>query len=130
MDSELRNDPMMARLMDSLDNGKDIGHYGRLVFVMIGRHFMTEEEVKAHLTRDPDCTDEQADLLFKEVISADYSPPKREKILDYQAQQSFPIIENPEDPDLGNVYRSLKFPEHVYEHISHYREQKIHANTN
>ena len=31
---ELRKDEMMAHLLDSLDQGKDIGHYGRLVFAM------------------------------------------------------------------------------------------------
>ena len=31
----LRENRMMARLLDSLDAGKDVGHYGRLVFAMI-----------------------------------------------------------------------------------------------
>ena len=29
----------MAHLLDSLNDGKDIGHYGRLVFAMVARHF-------------------------------------------------------------------------------------------
>ena len=36
---ELRKDSMMAHLLDSLEAGKDIGHYGRLVFAMVARHF-------------------------------------------------------------------------------------------
>ena len=38
-EKELRKDSMMAHLLDSLDAGKDIGHYGRLVFAMEARHF-------------------------------------------------------------------------------------------
>ncbi|MDQ6932436.1 MAG: hypothetical protein M3160_04585 [Candidatus Eremiobacteraeota bacterium] len=29
--------------------------------------------------------------------------------------------------DSGNVYRDLKFPDDVYEHIGHYREAKAQA---
>src|SRR5205823_10744542 len=36
-EAELRNDSMMAHLLDSLRDGKDIGHYGRLVFAMVAR---------------------------------------------------------------------------------------------
>ena len=57
----------------------------------------------------------------------DYNPPKRDKILHYQSQQDFPIIPNPDDPDSGNVYRDLQFPDHVYEHISDYYEHKAQA---
>jgi hypothetical protein len=38
-------------------------------------------------------------------------------------QQEFPILPNPEDPDCGNLYRNLKFPEAVYEHIGEYQEE-------
>ena len=44
---ELQQDPMMAHLLASLEQGRDIGHYGRLVFVMIARHFMSESELLA-----------------------------------------------------------------------------------
>ena len=42
--SELRKNDMMAHLLDSLEAGKDIGHYGRLVFAMVARHFLSEAE--------------------------------------------------------------------------------------
>ena len=32
---DLRKSDMMAHLLDALDKGKDIGHYGRLVFAMV-----------------------------------------------------------------------------------------------
>ncbi len=53
-EAELRKDSMMAHLLDSLKAGKDIGHYGRLVFAMVARHFMAHQDVLAWLMRDPD----------------------------------------------------------------------------
>ena len=124
---ELRKNDMMAHLLDSLDQGKDIGHYGRLVFAMVARHFLPEDEVIAHLQKDKDFSEEQARALYLQVQGKDYNPPKRDKILHYQSQQDFPIIPNPDDPDSGNVYRDLQFPDHVYEHISDYYEHKAQA---
>ena len=41
--------------------------------------------------------------------------------MEWDGQQTFPICP---DPDGCNVYRDLKFPEHVYEHIQQfYRER-------
>ncbi len=37
---DLKKDAMMAHLANSLAQGKDIGHYGRLTFVMVARHFL------------------------------------------------------------------------------------------
>jgi hypothetical protein len=48
----LRQDPMMAHLMDALEHKNDIGHYGRLVFVMVARHFLDEDEIVSYLTKD------------------------------------------------------------------------------
>ena len=124
-EAELRKDSMMAHLLDSLEAGKDIGHYGRLVFAMVARHFMPHEEVIAWLTKDPDDSAEKAQLLLRQVEGKDYSPPRRDKILAYQAQQDFPILPHPDDPDCGNLYRNLKFPGEIYEHISHYQEAKM-----
>ena len=124
---DVRKDRMMARLLDDLKAGADIGHYGRLVFAMVARHFATEDDLIRALANDRDFSEEKARVMVREVIDADYSPPKREKILEYQRRQDYPIIENPEDPDLGNVYKNLRFPDDVYEHIEHYREQKLHA---
>jgi hypothetical protein len=126
-EEELRKDSMMAHLLDSLEAGKDIGHYGRLVFAMVARHFLPEDEVVGYLTRDKDFSEEQAVLMMRQVESRDYNPPKRERIMEWQAQQDFPILPNPEDPDCGNLYRNLKFPEAVYEHIGHYQEEKLAA---
>ena len=120
---DLRQSPMMAHLLDSLDKGDDIGHYGRLVFVMVGRHFLSDDEVIEQLTKDPDCDEPKAQMLLKQVEAKGYSPPKPERVLDWMKQQEFPICEAAaEDRDSCNVYKSLNFPPEVYEKISHYYE--------
>ncbi len=124
-ETELRKDSMMAHLLDSLDAGKDIGHYGRLVFAMVARHFLSHDEVLARMTKDKDFGDEDARVMLKQVEGRDYSPPKRDRILEWQAQQEFPIMPNVDDPDCGNLYRNLKFPDAIYKHIGHYQEQKM-----
>ena len=55
---DLRQSPMMAHMLDALDSGEDIGHYGRLVFAIIGRHFVSNDELVELLTKNQD-TDEQ-----------------------------------------------------------------------
>ena len=121
---ELRKNDMMAHLLDALDAGKDIGHYGRLVFAMVARHFLSEDEAIAYLTKDADFNEAEARSLYKQVQGKDYNPPRRERVLEWQERQDFPICPNPDEPDACNVYKDLQFPEHVYEHISEYYEQK------
>jgi len=125
--NELRNDEMMAHLLDALDAGKDIGHYGRLVFAMVARHFLDEDDLVAYLSKDKDFSEAQARALYQQVQGRDYNPPRREKILEWQAQQDFQILPNADDPDAGNVYRDLRFPDGVYEDIAEYHEQKADA---
>ena len=120
----LQKNDMMAHLMGALDKKKDIGHYGRLVFAMVGRHFMDEEELVGYLRKNPDFDEVKARALVQQVQQRDYNPPKRERILEWQAQQDFPICPDGNDPDACNVYRNLKFPDGVYEHIQEYHEQK------
>jgi hypothetical protein len=121
---DLRKNGMMAHLLDALDAGKDIGHYGRLVFTMVARHFMSEQELVGYLQKDRDFTEEQARALYLQVQGRDYNPPRRDRILEWQKEQKVPICPNPEDPDACNVYRDLQFPDEVYEDISEYHEQK------
>lgn len=121
---ELRKNDMMAHLLDALDAGKDIGHYGRLVLAMVARHFLSEDELIDYLQKDSDFTQAEAQTLYKQVQGKDYNPPRRERVLEWQQQQEFPICPNPDDPDSCNVYKDLQFPEHVYEHISDYYQHK------
>ena len=120
----LRQDAMMTHLLNALHAGKDIGHYGRLVFAMTARHFLSDDEVIAELTKDPDFSVDQAVGMLRQVENRDYTPPRRERILEWQAEQDFQILPEPQDPDCGNVYRSLRFPSDTYEHIEHYAEEK------
>lgn len=122
--ADLQKNSMMAHLLESLEAGKDIGHYGRLVFAMVARHFLSEDEVVSYLTKDADFSESQARAMLTQVEGRDYNPPRRERIVEWQAQQKFPICPNTDDPDSCNVYKDLQFPEEVYEHIQNYREQK------
>ena len=123
----LRESPMMAHLLDALKAGKDIGHYGRLVFAMVARHFLDERELVKLLADQPGMDDDKARAMILQVQGRDYSPPKRETILEWQAQQEFPICPTPDDPDACNVYRELKFPDGVYESIGEFWEEKAEA---
>jgi hypothetical protein len=125
--SDLRKNDMMAHLVDSLEAGKDIGHYGRLVFVMVARHFLSDSELVKLLTKDKSIDEDEARRLVTQVQSRDYNPPKREKILQYLEEQNFPICPNADDPDACNVYRDLTFPEGVYAKINEYYQQKAEA---
>src|SRR5438477_8397269 len=120
----LRDSPMMAHLLDALEAGQDIGHYGRLTFVMVARHFLDDEEIVGLLARQPGQDEAQARAMLLQVKGHDYNPPSRARILQWQAQQDFPIIPNPEDPNAGNVYRELRFPDGIYEHIEEFWEEK------
>jgi hypothetical protein len=116
---------MMDHLLNALDSCQDIGHYGRLVFAMVAHHFLSEDAMLSWLTRDPATNPEEVSALLRQVEGRDYNPPRRERILAWQSQQEFPILPNPED--CGNVYRNLKFPQSVYEHIQEYQEEKAQA---
>ena len=123
----LRDSPMMAHLLDALEQGTDIGHYGRLTFAMIARHFMDDEELIALLARQPEQSEEKARSMVLQVEGRDYNPPSRERILEWQAKQEFPICPNPDDPQACNVYRELRFPDSVYENIGEFYEEKAEA---
>ena len=124
---DLRQSPMMAHMLDALDDGEDIGHYGRLVFAMIGRHFVSNDELVELLTKDEDADEQEIRAMVQQVEDKGYSPPRREKILEFQNQQDFQICPNPDDPDACNVYKDLQFPDSIYENISGYHEQKAEA---
>lgn len=124
---ELRREPMMNHLLNSLTDGKDIGHYGRLVFVMVARHFLSEDEVVKYLMLDKDCDETKARLLYSQVNARDYNPPKRERIIEWMEQQGFPICPDAGNPDACNVYKNLNFPEKIYKHISQYQSAKMGA---
>jgi hypothetical protein len=124
---ELRDSPMMAHLLDALEQGTDIGHFGRLTFAVIARHFLPEEKLVRLLARQPGQTEPKVRALLLQLNEKDYSPPQRERILEWQARQDFPICPTPEDPDSCNVYRELRFPPGIYDHIQEYWEEHLEA---
>jgi len=120
----LRDSPMMAHLLDALEAGTDVGHYGRLTFAMIARHFLEEDELVRLLANQPEQDEAKARAMVVQVNGRDYNPPKRERILEWQAQQEFPICPDADNPGACNVYRELKFPDGVYEHIQEFYEEQ------
>ncbi|HEY0606839.1 MAG TPA: hypothetical protein VGD58_28225 [Herpetosiphonaceae bacterium] len=122
--TNLRDSAMMAHLMDALESGTDIGHYGRLTFAMIARHFLDEGELVRLLSNQPDHGETDARALVQQVQDRGYNPPKRERILEWQAQQDFPICPTPDDPASCNVYRDLRFPDEIYEQIDEFYEER------
>ena len=108
---------MMAHLIATLDSGHSTGHYGRLVFAMVARHFLAADEVIDYLEKDPEYDERQARALLEQVQSRDYNPPTRERVLEWMRKQEFPVCPNPDDPGQCNVYRNLDFPQDVYEKI-------------
>ncbi len=123
----LQDSPMMAHLLGALKKGEDIGHYGRLVFVMVARFFMNEDEMVKLLEKQPDMDEQSARALVLQVEQKDYNPPKRDRILEWQSTQDFPICPDPEDPNACNVYKELRFPDNIYENIGEFWVEKSEA---
>lgn len=120
----LAQSPMMVRLLDALEKRTDIGHFGRLTFAMVARFFLSDDDIIALLAKQPDETEESARALVLQVKGHDYNPPKRERILEWQTQQDFQICPDAEDPNACNVYRELRFPDHIYERIGDFWEER------
>jgi hypothetical protein len=80
---------------------------------MVARHCLDADELLAYLQTHPGFTAEEARALDQQVQGRASSPPRRDRLLEWQRQQAFPICPNPEDPDACNVYRDLEFPESV-----------------
>ncbi len=124
MDENVRKNPMMRWLIESLEEGKDIGHYGRLIFVMVARYFADDDELVDILCKGADCDEKKARALVLQVKAHDYNPPSRRKIAEFQSKQEFPILPH-DDPGEGNVYKDLDFPPEVYERIEEFYEERV-----
>jgi hypothetical protein len=120
---DLKSSPTMKHMLDALDSGEDIGHYGRLTFAMTARYFVENEELAELLAKDKDCTEEEARALVGQVEEKGYNPPRRERLVEWSREQEFNIVDE-SDPDSGNLYNELTFPDEVFEDIEEYREEK------
>lgn len=119
--------PTMARLIDDMRAGTDIGHYGRLTFVMVGQRFLSDDEMLDLLARQPDHDEREMRALILRTRERDYNPPRRERLLEWQSRQDYPLIAHADDPSAGNLYRELQFPDDVYENIEEYYEEQVEA---
>jgi hypothetical protein len=125
--TQLGDAPMMKYLLDALRAGTDIGHYGRLTFVIVARYFVDEDELLTLLERQPGVSQEDALALVAEVKQRDYSPPQRDTILRWQQRQPFPICPDTGDPHACDVYHYLRFPDSVYNHIQEFYVEQAEA---
>ena len=125
--AQLTDAPMMKHLFDALHAGTDIGHYGRLTFVMVARYFIDEDELLKLLERQPGVSKDDALALVTEVKQRDYSPPQRDTILRWQERQAFPICPESSDPHACDVYHYLQFPDSVYNHIEQFYVEQAEA---
>ncbi len=102
---DLRRSPMMTHLLDSLEKGKDIGHYGRLTFAMIAHRFLDRDELVTWLCKDKDCDETKAKALVQQVESRDYNPPSREPHPGVAGRAGLPDL-----PDSGRPERLQSLP--------------------
>lgn len=118
-EEELRKSPMTARMLDAMRATPpvDIGHYGRLIFTMVARHFLSDAEMIALVSKQPGEDELTASSRILQVRARNYNPPKRDRILQWQREQQaggvpFEIISKEEltDPRAANPYRDLRFP--------------------
>ena len=124
---ELRKSPTMAHLLDAAESGKDIGHYGRLTLAMVGHRFMEKDELVDTLLKSKGADETEVKAMVQQVVERGYNPPSRARLQEWSAEQDFPLMPNPDDPDSGNLYRELTMPDEVIESIEEYREQKLEA---
>jgi hypothetical protein len=125
--TDLHDSPMMEHLLKALEEGQDIGHYGRLTFAMVARHFIEEDELVNLLANQPEMDEQKARALYLQVNERDYNPPKRQRILEWQSLQDFPICPNPDDPNSCNIYQELRFPDEIYARIDEFWEERAEA---
>jgi hypothetical protein len=75
---------MMKHVLEALDKGEDIGHYGRHTFAMVAHHFPEEDELVEWLAKDGDTDDNEARALAQQIEERGYNPPRRERVLEWQ----------------------------------------------
>ncbi len=124
---DLRKSPTMTYLLDAAKEGTDIGHYGRLTPAMVGAKFLEKDDLVATLLKSGGAEETEVKAMVQQVIERGYNPPSRARLQEWSAEQDFPLMPNPDDPDSGNLYRELTMPDEVIESIEEYREQKLEA---
>jgi len=77
---------------------------------MIGRHAVSSDELVELLTKDHDADEQEMRALVQQVGEKGYSPPRREKFLEYQSQQDFRSAPSPTIPTHATLTRSWSSP--------------------
>ncbi len=113
--------PTVAHWLAALDAGADLGHFGRLAFAIVARHFLSDGELLALLAAQPGYDLDKACRLLEQVRNRGYSPPSRPRLLAWQARQRFPLLPS-DDPSVGNLYRELPWPDDVFGRIEEFWE--------
>lgn len=124
---DLRTSPTMTYLLDAAEGGQDIGHYGRLTLAMVGAKFLETDDLIGILLKSGGAEETEVKAMVQQVVERGYNPPSRARLLEWSAQQDFPLMPNPDDPDSGNLYSELTMPDEVIESIEEYREQRLEA---
>jgi hypothetical protein len=112
--------PTVAHWLAALDARQDLGHFGRLAFTTVARHFLDDDDLAALLAGQPNYDIAKAHKLLAQVRQRGYSPPARPRLLEWQSRQSFPLLPNADDPTAGNLYRELTFPDSVFGQIEQF----------
>jgi hypothetical protein len=122
---DLRESPMMASLWDDLKIGVDVGHFGRLLFCIVARHFMQEDEIIKLLSNGDNMVPEDAQAMLLNVNERNYNPPRPAVIRKWQERQGYKIIpvEHQHDLAYGNLYSELRFPREIYEQVGEFYKQ-------
>lgn len=120
----LRQSPTMKRMLDAMEAGEDIGHFGQFTFATVARHFLQEVDTVRLLAAQPNMDERKAAALLEHVTERGYNPPQRERILVQQTHNGFQLIPDPENPDSGNLYQEITFPDTIYDDISNYYRER------
>ena len=92
---DLKQSQMMNHMLEALENGEDIGHYGRLTFAMVGVYFANDDELVQVMTNDEEADEREVRAMVQQVREKGYNPPNRDKILEWQQKQDSQICPNP-----------------------------------
>ena len=98
-----------------------------IIYQAAARHFLEEDRIIELLSHQPDHNEEDTRAFVRQVVAHDYNPPKRERILQWQSRQDFPICPTPDEPGTCNVYQELRFPDRIYDHINDFWEEQTEA---
>ena len=83
---DLKQSPLMNHMLEALENGEDIGHYGRLTFAMVGAYFVKNDELVRLLTQHHDGDEREVRAIVQQVREKGYNPPNRDKLLESESK--------------------------------------------